>query len=159
MWNRVGMNEPASLCPTCQMPRQSATGGLVTQFLSICRCSLNADEQQTPMPLCTTCGKHTEQGRDGSLTQFLFRSDLCQCQKPRVANASSISDKSNFRQAAFTGFIESDADEPELEIVQANFPRTGISLFPSWERERQDPFTSASTNISRSEWQSKYSIN
>ena len=75
----------SDICPICNNPKVSKTSGSLTQWISTCTCDIaDSIENEVPIVLCKDCGKRVDKGRSGSLTQYIFRSDVCQCQKPNI---------------------------------------------------------------------------
>ncbi len=77
------------ICPICKNPKKSGSSGSLTQWIAACTCDIapaeiDEEAQRISVKICQDCGKRVNEGRAGSLTQFIFRSDVCQCQKPNI---------------------------------------------------------------------------
>lgn len=72
------------------MPVQKTGSGSLTQWILVCNCGREEEEQPEaePINICATCGKRLEAGRSGTLTQWIFRADLCSCSNPMVIKAA-----------------------------------------------------------------------
>lgn len=107
-------------CRACLKPKASASGGFVTQFISVCRCHEQAPtaEPAEALSQCETCKKPIKPARVGTMTQWIFSSDYCSCATPIISNFNT-SDFGEVRGPAFE--IEED-DGIELPLPLGTFP-------------------------------------
>lgn len=112
--------EHEQTCPSCFRPKSSASAGLVTQFINVCRCDQKEsfEPETEPLQQCKSCRKPIRPARSGTLTQWIFSSDYCRCELPAVdeSNETSSAKKSG---PAFD--LEED-DGVELPINKEAFP-------------------------------------
>lgn len=112
--------EHEQTCPSCFRPKSSASAGLVTQFINVCRCDQKESfaPETEPLQQCKSCRKPIRPARSGTLTQWIFSSDYCRCELPAVdeSNETFSTKKSG---PAFD--LEED-DGVELPINKEAFP-------------------------------------
>lgn len=110
----------AQICHACLKPKASASGGFVTQFISVCRCNehVPTSDPSEVLAQCETCKKPIKPARVGTMTQWIFSSDYCSCAIPTITN-SDTSDAAGVRGPAFE--IEED-DGVELPLPPGTFP-------------------------------------
>lgn len=110
--------EPAQKCPACLKPKASASGGFVTQFVSVCRCNelYTTLESSEVLAQCESCKKPIKPARLGTLTQWIFSADYCRCAIPTLGESNSAGE---LRLPSFE--IEED-DGVELPLAPGAFP-------------------------------------
>jgi len=94
--------------------------GSLTQWISVCQCGLiETAGPQEHVPICANCGKRVPERNSGSFTQWVFRSHLCDCEKPQPVDASHDAGKKS------TVVDETPSTEPAkqfLDLPAETFP-------------------------------------
>lgn len=111
-------------CKKCGMPKETSKSGRLSQFVLICTCNLQAasqDIKEATISICVTCGKMIRKGRKGSITQFIFRSDICDCDRPSPAYEDQKSINLNLKPLLENEDQEVEEEE-ELDISGNSFP-------------------------------------
>lgn len=111
------------VCPTCLYPKEDRSKGSLTQWIMLCTCDLSRQspdpgDQALSIKICSRCGKRVGAGRHGSFTQFIFRSDLCQCDRPDELAAPAVADS---EEIPLVAAIEEEEGE-ELPLDPGSFP-------------------------------------
>ena len=73
-------------CQKCSRPVDTVAKGSITQWVFVCRCSLDdgPGNATVHIEICDQCGKSKTENREGSLTQWILRSDTCKCEKENL---------------------------------------------------------------------------
>ncbi len=69
-------------CPTCGGSIGPLTSATITQWIATCGCGSYNEVEPASFEICQLCKRRISSGRPGSFTQWIFRSDLCDCQRP-----------------------------------------------------------------------------
>lgn len=111
------MND-TDICQKCNKPKSSSEGGIVTQYIDVCRCGEIHQEQSETISVCSNCGMRIPK-RSGSITQWIFGQGTCRCKKPtpeekpveEFINPSFI----GFRDSKNESYLDLDADKFPIE--------------------------------------------
>lgn len=115
-------------CAKCRKPKQGASAGSITQWVSVCRCDLvsvkEAVETSEQLSMCAKCRKRINVSKGGSITQWIFSENFCKCEEPAVVEGGDWISDLGGGSSGSTAAISSDdnVDEEYLEVDAEQFP-------------------------------------
>lgn len=90
------MSGGTTICEVCGQPKSISTAGSLTQWIAVCQCGLLLEAEAKAddnFSVCATCGKRIPESDTGTFTQWVFRSQLCDCERPVAVDAIHAPDR------------------------------------------------------------------